>query len=464
MKAPKYPFYFYLILIGLLILSVIFWITIFKSPHNNSNIWFGDTQMEGEVYWSRDYLPDNITQIIPIDTTKIIIDSISQRRIVSNLVNIAVKNSDKSIAHFASDLKEKYPSKEYRIVYIDSVINRLQVQLPDKERMKFKSEIKIKLNKYKLLVWDETLFDYVKTFNDPMLSNTKANWYMKAIDIEKAWGKTTGNINTVIAVIDNGFDLNHPELKNKAVKQYNVIDKSTNVNPNKENHGTHVASTMVGNGNNNAGLVGICPECRFMPIKVQDQNGIMTNTYIIDAILYAIKNKASVINLSLGMLIPPSIDIPIEDQREYIASYAKDEEEFWKDLFKYADEKNITCVLAAGNSNIMTGFDSFQRSESIIKVGAVDNNLSKANFSNFGDQTTIYAPGVDIYGAGPDNGYEFLQGTSMAAPIVSGFIGLMKSLNNKLTNKQIISHLQATAKNAKNIKIFNANLTLKPNL
>jgi subtilisin family serine protease len=461
MKTNKYPFSYFLILFLALILGILFWIIVLKSvvsSSSHSSVSVTNPITESE-YWQRKYLPQQPGKIKPIDTTKIIVDTINKRRIVGNLVNIAIKNTTNSIAKFASDLKQKYPSEDYKIIYIDSVINRLQVQLPEKDRVNFKLEVKQKLNQYKLLVWDENLFDYVKTFNDPKLTDNNANWYLKAININKAWEQTTGNKQIVIAVIDNGFDLNHPELKGKALKPYNVIDKSTDVNPSKQNHGTHVASTIVANGNNNQGLVGICPECSFMPIKVEDQNGMTSNTYIIDAILYAIKNKADVINLSLGMQIPTGLNIPLQEQKEYINSSAKDEEEFWNDLFNYANEKKVTCVLAAGNSNIMTGFDPFQRANSTIKVGAIDQNGEKANFSNFGNKTTIFAPGVNIFGAKPGNSYEILQGTSMAAPIISGIIGLIKSKKKDISNQEILRIINANAikKNKINIlKISNS--------
>jgi subtilisin family serine protease len=440
----------------MLIVSILLWLLFFYFiPINNikNNLIFNKPLTENE-YWQQDYLPKQVGQIKPIDTTKIINDSLNQRRIVSNLVNIAIKNSSNSIAKFANELKQSYPSDEYKIVYIDSIINRLQVELPENDREKFKSEVKTKLNQYKLLVWDETLFDNVKNFNDPKLKDNSSNWYLKSINIDKAWNQTTGNKNTIIAVIDNGFDLNHPELINKSVKPYNVIDKTNNVSPSKENHGTHVTSTIVANGNNNQGLVGICPDCTFMPIKVEDQNGMMSNTYIIDAILYAIKNKADVVNLSLGLELPKGFTLPLQEQKDFINSSAKDEEEFWNDLFNYANDKNVTCVLSAGNSNIMTGFDPFQRSKNTIKVGAIDINNTKASFSNFGPNTTIYAPGKNIYGAKPGNSYEVLEGTSMAAPIVSGLVGLIKSMNKNLTNQQIISIINRNSINKNNLKML----------
>lgn len=462
----KFPAKYYFILFLALLLAVLFWWVILrfnKNPESNreatnqtigSRVIIDNPSLEYE-YWQQEYLPDQIAQIIPIDTNKIIVDSLGQRRIISNLVNIAVKNSTSSIAKFANELKELYPSNEYKIVYIDSVVNRLQVQLPDEDRVNFKIEVKSKLNEYKLLVWDETLFSSNKTFNDPKLKDNNASWYLKAINIDKVWDITTGNKQVLIAVIDNGFDLDHPELKGKAVKPYNVINKSSDVSPNEENHGTHVTSTIVAKGDNNQGLIGICPDCSFMPIKVEDQNGIMSNTYVIDAILYAIKNEADVINLSLGMQIPSGLNIPLLAQKQYIDSYAKDEEEFWNDLFNYANEKNVTCVLAAGNSNILTGFDPFQRAKNAIKVGAINKDFDKTSFSNFGPNTTIYAPGVKIFGAKANNNYEFLQGTSMAAPIISGYIGLIKSKNKNLSNQEIIQILNRNSILKNNLKILN---------
>jgi subtilisin family serine protease len=163
----------------------------------------------------------------------------------------------------------------------------------------------------------------------------------------------------------------------------------------------------------------------------------------------------SVINLSLGMAIDPNADLPEEKQEEYINFYGKDEESFWDELFKYADKKNITCVIAAGNNNILTGFDPFQRSKYTIKVGAVDQRFKKAEFSNFGNYTNIYAPGVHIYSAKPNRGFEFLDGTSMATPIVAGSIALLKSKNRNITNEKIIRKLISTSRIVNNLHIIN---------
>jgi subtilisin family serine protease len=104
-------------------------------------------------------------------------------------------------------------------------------------------------------------------------------------------------------------------------------------------------------------------------------------------------------------------------------------------------------VVAAGNDNMLAGIDAIQRPELFITVSAVNKNnqnFTKANFSNYGTFSTISAPGVGIYSTIGSNDYQIMDGTSMAAPIVTGAVALMKSVNNSLTTKQIICILQST--------------------
>jgi subtilisin family serine protease len=469
MTQKKIPSIYFVFLFLAFTLIVLFWLILFGSILINKqfNSSAGSQIYSGKIIhnpnnWNKSYLPVNPGKIMPIDTTMLIIDTVGGRQIISNLVNIALQSDSISIADLAFDLKARYPSNDYQIVYIDSVVNRLQVQLNQSDRVSFKNDIKGKLSAYKLLVWDEVLFNHSDIYNDPELANTTTNWYLRAININNAWVQTTGNENIVIAVIDNGFDLSHPELKGKAVKPYNVINQSSDVSSNSKNHGTHVSSTIVANGNNGEGLVGICPNCYFMPIKVADNNEMISNSYVIDGILYAIKNGASVINLSLGIQIPRGLNIPLNDQLLYIKDGAKDEEEFWSELFAYAEEKRVTCVIAAGNNNMMTGFDPFQRPTGPIKVGAYNTNKERASFSNYGNYVTLYAPGTQVFGAKSGGGYEFLEGTSMAAPIVSGLVGLIKSKNSKIDNAELLNKLKSNTVLRQNIPILeiSANNTL----
>jgi subtilisin family serine protease len=116
-----------------------------------------------------------------------------------------------------------------------------------------------------------------------------------------------------------------------------------------------------------------------------------------------------------------------------------------------AEQKNTLIVLAGGNENLLIGLDPMQRSDQVLKVVAVDQSLKKASFSNYckncsSKNTFISAPGVDIYSSVPGNGYKSLQGTSMAAPIVTGAVALMKSIKPEMKNKEILKILRQTSK------------------
>lgn len=259
---------------------------------------------------------------------------------------------------------------------------------------------------------------------------------------------TTGDTSVIIAIVDDGFDLVHPDLIKKNTFPYNVRTQNKNVfGNNQHTHGTHVAGIALANNNNNFGLSGIAPNCGFMPIQISDNSDLFTSTDVIDGILYAIKHKADVINLSLGKQFSERLsEIPISEQESIVKTSAKDEEYFWKELFEYSNKENVTIVLAAGNQNILIGLDPMQRSEFGIVVSAINQNFEKANFSNYGETSTISAPGVGIYSCIPNKQFISYDGTSMSAPIVTGAVALMKTVNPKLTNLEIINILKTSGK------------------
>jgi subtilisin family serine protease len=161
--------------------------------------------------------------------------------------------------------------------------------------------------------------------------------------------------------------------------------------------------------------------------------------------LYAIKNDADVINISLGKYYNESVtNLPLERQKDFAQQLGKDEEEFWNELLTYAEKENSTIVFATGNQNILVGLDPMLRSEKAIKVAAINQNLSRTSFSNFGDKVTVYAPGEKINSIVPGNQEKILDGTSMASPIVAGSIALMKSINKNITLDKIKELLKST--------------------
>jgi len=395
------------------------------------------------------YLPVKNAEIIPIDTTKIIKNPDGATTIVSDRINIALLGQNKSILSFSKAFKEQYPGNQYKIIYYDTNIHRIQILVPSEERVDIKNNIDKKIKGFELLVWEETIFNNRRTFNDPIFNNINQSWYLKAINVEDAWDKTLGDSTLVIAIIDDGFDITNPDFTRKIYKPRNIPEGNNAITINENSpHGTHVAGTSLAASNNRFGSTGIAPNCKFMPIQVWDKNGIVCQTYIIDGILYAINNGASVINLSLGTELDQSIcSLPPDQQENIIKNQFKSEEKFWDMLFKEAYDKNVTVVMAAGNQNIMIGIDPFQRSKYTIKVSAVDPDIEKASFSNYGNYSTISAPGVSIYNDAPDGEMAYLDGTSMASPIVAGAVALIKSVHPAYSFEQIVDVLQSTGLN-----------------
>lgn len=393
-----------------------------------------------------DVLPPQQGIIPPIDDDDEIIPG--NPTIIANRLNILMDNEDKSVMDFAKAFKAKYPDDKYKVIYYDDFVKRIQIEIPKEEREKLKQEIpNIFAQDYELFIFDEALFEGAYNPNDPAFSDSDKSWYLQAINAPEAWNITRGSEKIIVAIVDNGFSLNHPELSSKVVQPYNVWLHSKKIFAQKVDHGTHVAGTAIAIADNNKGICGIAPNCKFMPVQVANDKGKMTTTSVLDGILYAIYQGADVINVSLGGMFAGLDEYGKEVQLDLINNHFKEEERLWRQVMKIAASHNSTIVLAAGNDNVLAGIDAMQRPELFITVSAVDKNnraYSKADFSNYGSFSDISAPGVGIYSSVGEGGYKKMNGTSMAAPIITGAVALMKSLNDSITNKQIICILQNT--------------------
>ena len=393
------------------------------------------------------YIVDEPDVIPPVDTTKIVVDpdDPGKRKILSDKVNVALAKGI-NLIDFAHELHGLYP-EEIKVVYWDTVINLMQVQVPDGEWKQWIATLK-KLEKVKL-AFPNTLFEQSTPPNmkDPGLSDNRKSWYLDMVEARKAWDVTVGDTSVIVAIADNGFDLSHPEIASKVVLPYNVVTRSSNVTlagGECSEHGTHVAGTAVAESNT-LGICGIAPKCKLMPVQLGDNQGIMQSISVASGILYAIHHGASVVNLSLGATFGP---ITAEEQQELINNYYADETQFWNELFQFALDEDCVPVLAAGNENILAGCDAFARSGKVLVVSALQpiQSKPKAAFSNFGKYANISAPGVQIYSSVPGNAYNYLDGTSMASPIVTGAVALIKSKFPSLKASEIITIIKKTAK------------------
>ena len=395
-------------------------------------------------------LPDNPTIVPPVDTTKVIVepDDPGKRKVFSDKVNVAIAKGV-SIEDFAVSLHERYRDS-IRIVYYDTAINLLQIQTPEGEYKQWIDKLKLFTNVK--LAFSNTLFENgAKPTSDPGFSNSIQSWYFQEIQAYDAWDITEGDSSVIIAVCDNCFDTLHPEFKGKIVSPYNVTTGENAVGivrAEDNDHGTHVAGTAAGVSGNQKGLCGIAPKCRLMPIQIADENGNMQSISIVAGILYAIHHNASVINLSVGTYFNEEItQLSSQVQEELLQFYSPDENIFWNELFQFALDENTVVVLAAGNQNIMAGIDPFARTDKALVVAAYTKAAKpKADFSNFGRFSNISAPGVKIYSSVPGGGFAFMDGTSMASPVVAGAVALMRSKYPEMTAQEIISTIISKGK------------------
>ena len=254
------------------------------------------------------------------------------------------------------------------------------------------------------------------------------------LDTDIAWDITTGNSNVIIAIVDTGVDLDHPDLIDNIVPGYNFINEDLPPDD-VYDHGTACAGIAAATINNDIGIAGVCPNCSIMSVKVLDDNGFGDWAVIADGVVWASDNEADVISLSLG---------------------GGSSQEYFEDAINYVVANGTVAIAASGNIN--TQMDFWPASyEQCIAVGAMSPCCERKNGINscdaepgwgstYGDQVDVVAPGVRIFTTGKRAGYwtEF-NGTSSACPHVAGIAGLMLSHNSNLSPETIREFLRQGA-------------------
>ncbi len=270
----------------------------------------------------------------------------------------------------------------------------------------------------------------------------------------------------VVAVIDTGLDINHPDLKDrvwfneklcKDLPQekrekvgcfgWNFIYNNANI-ADDVGHGTHVAGLIAAN-NNNIGIAGVThPRVKIMPLKVLDAqvtsfmvNGKVFTDIVAEAVTYAVKNGAQVINLSMGW----ARNIDNAKVRQ---------------AFKYAEQNNVLVVAATSNNK--KDLPAFPCAyESVICVGSIDNTRSLTDFTNYGPKIDVVAPGEGMISTYPQNlesrilrikDYESKKGSSQASPLVAGVAATLKLLKPTLRNDEIKAILYKTSKDTYDVE------------
>ena len=303
-------------------------------------------------------------------------------------------------------------------------------------------------------------------FTDPFMNEL---WYWNAIHVPSLpqEGKET-----IVAVLDAGFDMDHPDLKNQYwtnpgeipgdhkdndhngyeddVHGWDFVDSDANPSPDVSNpnldtiisHGTLLAGMISAEANNGSGAAGIASRTKIMPLRILNSQGKGNTTDVIAAIEYAVHNGADVINISFTSTQP-------DDRLQKSIEWAVDQ--------------GVTVVAAIGNENVDTNktptypacFDTRIGKNTVIGVAATDETGKRASFSNYGTNCVdLSAPGVNIFGPVYFDPSQLLfstaygspfEGTSMAAPMVTAAVALMRSAYPSLTPNQIRLSLMLSA-------------------
>lgn len=281
--------------------------------------------------------------------------------------------------------------------------------------------------------------------SDALFSN---QWALSATHAVEAWSPSTLTNKPIVAIVDSGVDLNHPDIKNnlwintRETPNDNIDNDGngyvddingwnfaawSNVPQDNFYHGTVVGGIIGAVQDNNIGIAGIAPNVRILPIKFQNDSGLGYAGVAAAGIDYATNLKLRgenivAINISWTAGMADNFNI--------------------KNAIQRASDNNIVVVIAAGNDGL--NVDSSPRYPvsygiaNTITVAAINPDLSLAGYSNYGKNTIdIGAPGTAIESTLPNNNYGSMSGTSFAAPQVSGAVAFLKSIDIGYSASQI---------------------------
>lgn len=281
------------------------------------------------------------------------------------------------------------------------------------------------------------------TPNDPNIVN---QYYLTNIRAFSGWDICRGDSTIVVGITDTGFDFTHSDLigavaynlndpidgidndNDGYIDNYKGWDMAMNDNNpqySSSDHGVLVSALVGARTNNGMGMASVGYNTKILPIKVINDNNIITSGY--EAIVYGASHGCSIVNCSWGGQITDG--------------------KFGEDIINFATYNCNTLVVAAcGNSNNELPFwpATYRNVTSVCATDLVD---AKAGFSTFGWDVDIAAPGNGIYSACAGNSYKYDGGTSYSSPITAACAAIVKSYFSNLTALQIAERLKVTADN-----------------
>jgi thermitase len=247
-------------------------------------------------------------------------------------------------------------------------------------------------------------------------------WNLPIIGTSSGWKLSRGHKQVIIAVVDTGVAMTHPDLQNRLIEGYNTLNPES---PPEDDvgHGTHVMGIISALTDNRLGIAGMTWFNQVMPVKVLDGSGLGSTYSVAEGIIWATDHGAQVINMSLG-------------------NYA--DAQFLHDAIRYAFNKNVILIAATGNDNTnQPGYPAAY--PEVFAVSATNQDNKRAIFANYGDYVDVVAPGEHIASTYIGDQYASLSGTSMASPHVAALAALIRSAHPNLTNTEIYDIMRQSA-------------------
>jgi serine protease len=277
-------------------------------------------------------------------------------------------------------------------------------------------------------------------FDDPMYDG---QWYHELLESQLLWEQTLGDPEVRVAVIDSAIELSHPDLADGFVAPYDAFDDDADPSPNPgefcfdsntdicDEHGTAVSGIIGARANNAEGVVGFCPECSVVPIKLLGDSMGSTGRDVA-AYEHAIEQDAWVINNSWGY----TVSIPAPDVLADLIHEASTENR---------DGLGAVVVFAAGNDDRDIEDDEIQVLPDVLCVSATDRYGNWTNYTNRGPGVDISAPSATVT-TSYEGGYtETFGGTSAAAPVAAGVAGWLLAWQPQLTSEEVRQLMVDTA-------------------
>lgn len=270
---------------------------------------------------------------------------------------------------------------------------------------------------------------------EPVLNgdNVRADqWQLDALHLTDAWNYSDG-AGVTVAVLDSGVDAHHVDLEGQVLPGIDLVDRKTDSGESDPvGHGTTVSAIIAGRNDDQAGVVGIAPKAKILPVRVLDEDNRYDDALIVaKGVRWAVDNGAKVINMSLGGSgSSPTLAAAID--------YA-----FAKDVVVVACTGNATGTSTTKTSNYGVWYPA--REPGVIAVGGTERDGEGLWTGSIrGKETVVTAPATDLVGARPD-GYWRVQGTSFAAPMVAATAALIRSRWPDMSAPEVVNRIIRTA-------------------